>query len=246
MTRFDPNKIRLFVPDDLSAGASLSLSRDHAHYLGTVMRRSSGDAVHLFNGQDGEWRADIQRIDRKKGAVTLVDQTLPQRDCSPLTLAFAPLKRSAMDFVAQKATELGVSDLRPVLTDRTTTRKVNQDRMAATCIEAAEQCERLDIPKIHDVVSLQDLVHDVLKGQTVIYCDEGGDIPPMKTALEGLQPGNDCTILVGPEGGFSAAERQQLQAMDNIVPVSLGPRIMRADTAAIAALTLYQAIQGDL
>jgi 16S rRNA (uracil1498-N3)-methyltransferase len=242
---FDPNIIRLYVTADLAAGASLQLTRDQAHYLGTVMRRKAGDDVHLFNGRDGEWRCAIRHLDRKKGVLRVDEQSLEQINTQPLTLLFAPLKRSAMDFVVQKATELGVTDLQPVLTERTTTRRVNAERMESISLEAAEQCERLDLPTIHEPLELATLLHEELSDRKIIFCDEGDDVPPMLHALQNHKAGGHWSILIGPEGGFTAAERALLRGLDNVVAVGIGPRILRADTAAVAALALYQAALGD-
>ena len=242
---FDPNEIRLFVDHDIAEGASVQLSRDQAHYLGTVMRQKPGDQVFLFNGREGEWGCSILQLDRKKAVVCAARQSRPQQSTASLMLMFAPLKRSAIDFVVQKATELGVTDLQPVLTERTTTRRTNNDRMASIALEAAEQCERLDVPTIHAPEDLTGLLDNDHAGSMIIYCDEGDNVPSMLTALKGVGSG-PWVILIGPEGGFSPSERATLRDQDNVIAVGLGPRILRADTAAVAALTLFQAALGDL
>jgi len=242
---FDPNKIRLYVDHDLANGASVQLSRDQAHYLGTVMHKKAGDQVFLFNGHDGEWACDILHLDQKETVVRATHQSRPQQPAAPLTLMFAPLKHPAIDFLVQKATELGVTDLQPVLTDHTTTRRINSDHLGSIAMEAAEQCERLDIPTIHDPKDLMGLLSGDHAGSTIIYCDEGDNVPGMLTALKGVQSG-PWVILVGPERGFSPTERATLRDQDNVMAVGLGPRILRADTAAVAALTMFQASLGDM
>jgi 16S rRNA (uracil1498-N3)-methyltransferase len=242
---FDPNKIRLYVEDDLMDGSSVQLSRDQVHYLGTVMRQKASDQVYLFNGRDGEWRCDIVGLDRKKAAVQAVKQTRSHQATASLTLMFAPLNLSAIDLLVQKATELGCTDLQPVLTERTMTRCTDSQRMTSVAMEASERCERLDLPTIHEPQELMELLGAGYAGWTVIYCDEGENVPGMMTALEGRK-GGPWAILIGPERGFSPIERANLRNQDNVIAVGLGPRILRADTAAVVALTLFQASLGDL
>ncbi len=242
---FDPNKIRLFVSHDLADGSSVQLSRDQAHYLGTVTHQKVGDQVFLFNGRDGEWGCDILHLDQKKAVVRAAQQSRPQQSTAPLMLMFAPLQRPAIDFLVQKAAELGVTDLQPVLTERTTTKRTNSDRMVSIAVEASEQCERLDVPTIHAPKDLMGLLGSDHAGSMIIYCDEGENVPSMLTALKGVWS-RPWAILIGPERGFSPVERAALRDQDNVMSVGLGPRILRSDTAAVAALALFQAALGDL
>lgn len=251
--------MRLFVDDELNAGAEISLSAAQAHYLRDVMRQREGDALALFNGRDGEWAAEIVQLAKKK-AVLRVSRKLREQTQSPdLWLIFAPVKRSPIDLIAQKATELGVARLQPALTERTVASRVNVERLSAIAIEAAEQSERMTAPEVCQPVKLDVLIDQWPEGRRLMYCDEAGDDPSRPwggetgraaPALEALAPfaGEDAgpwAILTGPEGGFSMAERTRLRGLDFSVPVTLGPRILRADTAVIAAIALWQAALGD-
>jgi 16S rRNA (uracil1498-N3)-methyltransferase len=239
-------KVRLFVEDALTPGAKVALTDAQAHYLIRVMRAGIGDRLLLFNGKDGEWRAQI--IEAKKHGATLACevQTEPQSDVPDLWLVFAPIKKTPADYVAQKATELGVRVLQPVLTHRTIARRVNTDRLRANAIEAAEQSGRVTVPEIREPITLDALFRSWPKDRRILFCDEGGDAAPIADALtarKGEAP--SWAVLTGPEGGFDPEERALLRANACVVPVTLGPRIMRADTASLAALALYQALVGD-
>ncbi len=236
-------KIRLYVETPLQAGAEVALTREQSHYLLNVMRVKEGGAVLLFNGRNGEWRAEIVKTGKKVCVLSLRTQTREQDYVPDLELWFAPVKRAATDAIVQKATELGAAAIRPVLTRRTIATKVREDRLRATVIEAAEQCGRLTVP---DVLAPLDLAEALsrLGERKLLFCDEGGNAPPARAALTGESRGA-WAVLIGPEGGFEPAERAMLQAQDRVVAVSLGPRIMRADTAAIAALSLWQSQLGD-
>ncbi|GJL97239.1 MAG: ribosomal RNA small subunit methyltransferase E [Hyphobacterium sp.] len=235
---------RLYCEHSLSDGASVSPSREESHYLVSVMRRKIGDKVIFFNAKDGEWSARIVTADRK--TVTLTVETLQRAPQSvpDLELLFAPVKKSRTDFIVEKATELGVRHIRPVLTRRTIVDKVRIDRLSALAREAAEQTERFDLPKISEAEKLDAVLRDWPNDRMLIFCDEAGDAMPMLEALRDRAT-SKAAILIGPEGGFTTEERAQIRALPVTLPVSLGPRILRADTAAAAALTIWQSVCGD-
>lgn len=245
-------KIRLFVPADLAKGGQVVLDGGQAHYLVNVMRKSVGDQVLLFNGRDGEWLVEIVKIGKKAVDLTVVSTSRPQTITPDLELLFAPVKKLRLDFLVQKATELGVSSLRPVITARTNA-KVKADRMVANVIEAAEQCGRLDVPQVRPQIALGALLEGWAadasattgEARRLIFCDEAGDVPELSKALQASDYKGPWSLLVGPEGGFTDDERAELRVFEPSMAVSLGPRIMRADTAALAALAVFQAISGD-
>ncbi|MCC6919037.1 MAG: 16S rRNA (uracil(1498)-N(3))-methyltransferase [Alphaproteobacteria bacterium] len=235
-------KVRLFVEADLGAGAEILLSDGQAHYLRHVMRAANGVAVQLFNGRDGEWRAVLD-IAGKRGARAACDRRTRTQAASPdIWLCFAPIKKTAADFVAQKATELGAAVLQPVLTHRTIVTRVNVERMAANAVEAAEQSARLDVPACREPLPLAKLLAAWPAERHLVFCDEAG-APPMLEALKGVAPG-PWGVLIGPEGGFDAEERTAVRALARTIPVSLGSRLLRADTAALATLAILQARLG--
>jgi 16S rRNA (uracil1498-N3)-methyltransferase len=236
--------IRLYVPFDLSAGAAVSLEGDHSRYLVSVMRRGVGDDVALFNGRDGEWRARIAAVAKRALQLILEDQLRPQATGPDLDLIIALVKRTRLETVIEKAAELGARRVRPVVTARTNAETARVARLAAIAMEAAEQTGRLDVPVIAEPVRLDALLRDWDDGRRLLFCDEGGEAPPVLAALAGRPPG-PWAILIGPEGGFSPEERARLRELPYAVPASLGPRILRADTAAISAMTLWQAALGD-
>lgn len=237
-------RIRLFVDATLSADGSVALSRDQAHYLGTVMRRQAGNGLLLFNGRDGEWQASIEEISKRGGTLSLVRQTRPQDVPPDLWLLFAPVKRARLDFMAEHATELGVSALLPVMTERTNAARVNETRLRANAIEAAEQSGRLTVPEIRSAERIERLLTGWEEGRVLFFGDESGGGAP---ATEAFATARDvpAAILIGPEGGFAPRELERLAALPFARGISLGPRILRAETAAIAALTLFQAVAGD-
>lgn len=235
---------RLFVDAPLSQGASLTLERDQAHYLVSVMRRQPGDSVRVFNGRDGEWRAVLALAGKREARLEIAERLRVQAVPPPLTLYFAPVKKARTDFIVEKATELGARAIIPVLTRRTNADRVRTDRLSALAREAAEQTERLDVPQIGEPVRLEALLDAWPQGQRLIFCDESGGVP-MLEALQSEPPEQSWSILIGPEGGFAPEERERLRALRGVLAVSLGPRILRADTAAAAALTLWQAVLGD-
>ena len=236
--------IRLYVDDDLSAGRDVTLSADHAHYLVNVMRQGVGAPLALFNGRDGEWRALIVETSKRACRVALEARTRDQTTVPDLELLIAVVKRSRLETIVEKAAELGAARVRPVLTHRTNADRVRTDRLAAIMVEAAEQCERLEVPAIDEPEKLDRLLDRWDPSRRLIFCDEAGDAADALTALGALTPG-PAAILIGPEGGFSPEERARLRAMPGVTAISLGPRILRADTAAISAMTLYQAAAGD-
>lgn len=239
-----PETIRLFVESDLSAGASLALDPAQTHYLMHVLRRVTGDMVHLFNGRDGEWRARIERVNRSVCTVTLLDQTRVQAPEPDLWLAFAPVKRAPIDAIATKATELGVGALCPVLTQHTSVTRVNVQRLRANAVEAAEQCGRLSVPDVREPMTLGNLIAQWPADRSLMLCDESGTAPPVADALAG-RTGGKWAVLIGPEGGFAQSELDALGKLPFVTAVGLGPRLLRADTAAIAALACLQALVGD-
>lgn len=235
---------RLYCDHSLSDGVEILLDKDASHYLVSVMRRREGENVRLFNGKGGEWLARISAANRK-GASLVVGQQLREPASVPdVELLFAPVKKARTDFIVEKATELGVRRIRPVITRRTIADKVRTDRLSALAREAAEQTERFDLPEISEAETLDRALAGWPADRALIFCDEAGDAAPLAAALAGLGSGK-VAILIGPEGGFTPEERGQIRAVPNAIPVSLGPRILRADTAAAAALTLYQAHCGD-
>ncbi len=239
-----PPKLRLFVDAALSPGAGLALPADQAHYLLTVMRAGAGTPVAVFNGRDGEWLAALEPVGRKGACLHLRAPLRPQEAEPDLWLLFAPIKRARIDFIAEKATELGVSVLQPVFTRHTVMSRVNDERLRAIAVEAAEQCERLSVPMVRPAQALDTLLAAWPNERRLILLDEGGGGRPVAEALTALPPG-PAALLVGPEGGFAPSEQTALRALPFAVPVGLGPRILRADTAALAALACYQALCGD-
>jgi len=237
---------RLYIETALTQGADVSLSKEQAHYLGTVLRKSESDDLRLFNGSSGEWRAEITQLSRKGGTVRLQEQLRAPKTCPDIWLCFAPVRKHRNNFIIEKATELGVSEFHPLITERTQFSRLNIDKARLQAIEAAEQTERLDVPKIHDVAGggIDSYLETWDANRHLIFADEAGDAAPALTALQNM-PRGPAAVLIGPEGGFSPKERDILRAQTFVTPVSLGPRILRADTAALSLLTLWQAVQGD-
>lgn len=241
---YDFRAQRLHVTGDLAAGATIQLEREQANYLLNVLRLADGAAVHLFNGRDGEWRATVARRGKRDAVLDVERQTRPQSGGPDLHYLFAPLKRSRLDYMVQKATELGVSRLQPVMTQHTNAERVNLDRMRANAIEAAEQCSILRIPEIAEPATLVRVLDTWDADRRLIFCDEGAPVADPIAALRAIPPG-PIAVLIGPEGGFSTEERERLVARPFTSRIALGPRIMRADTAAVAALALVNATLGD-
>ncbi len=240
-------KTRLYVAEPLATGQAVGLAAPQAHYLASVLRLARGEAVALFNGRDGEWRATVDGIGRGWCSLAVGERMRAQQASPDLWLVFAPIKRARIDFVAAKATELGVSALHPVITRHTAVGRVNADRLRANAVEAAEQCGRLDVPEVAEPVALDTLLADWPADRHLMVCDETGRAPPIADALAPFVAGppGPWAVLTGPEGGFAEAELDALAKTPFVIPVGLGPRILRADTASVAALALWQARLGD-
>ena len=248
--------IRLHVPDPLTPGARIGLAPEAARYLSTVMRRGVGDELLVFNGRDGEWRVRIAVVTRRDVVLEAVERTRAQDPGPDLELVVALVKRARLETIVEKAAELGCRRVRPVTTRRTNVDAVRLDRLQAIAREASEQTGRLDVPEVAAPVRLDALLDGWEPGRRLMYCDEAGDDPaaewggaqgrarPALDALGGAEAG-PWAVLIGPEGGFAPEERAAIRALPFAVPVALGPRILRADTAAISALTLWQAALGD-
>jgi 16S rRNA (uracil1498-N3)-methyltransferase len=236
--------IRLFVPQALSQGAALGLEEGQSRYLAAVMRQGVGDEVLVFNGTDGEWRAEVTAVTKRAVTLTAQARVRDQTRGPDLDLVVALVKRARLETIVEKAAELGARRVRPVITERTNADHTNVARLQAIATEAAEQTGRLDVPEIFAPVKLERLLADWQAPRALLFCDEAGDARPVLNVLAGAGTG-PWSILIGPEGGFSPAERERLRGLDFAVPASLGPRILRADTAAISALTLWQAALGD-
>jgi 16S rRNA (uracil1498-N3)-methyltransferase len=242
-------KSRLYVTGDLGASMAVALDEGQAHYLLHVLRAKTGNRVLLFNGRDGEWLAEITQAGKRGVTAACLKQTQPQASVPDIWLAFAPVKKTPSDYLVQKAVELGASCLLPVFTRRTIVGRINEERMAANAIEAAEQSARLSVPEIRQGVTLEKLLASWPRERRLFFCDEfgatatNGDAKPLAQAAHGIS--GPAAILTGPEGGFDPAEREMLRALPFVTPVTLGPRILRADTAALAALAVWQSVSGD-
>jgi 16S rRNA (uracil1498-N3)-methyltransferase len=235
---------RLHVAADLAGGLSVTLDSAQAHYLKTVLRLAPGAVVALFNGRDGEWLGRVDGFGKGTGSVTLLEQRRPQEPEPDLWLVFAPIKRARIDFLAEKATELGVSELRPVYTGRTVVGRINLARLRANAIEAAEQTERLTVPELREPENLAALLAHWPAERRLLLCDESGAAAPIAQVLQEAASGR-WAVLVGPEGGFAETELDALRKLPFVCSVGLGPRVLRADTAALAALAVVQALIGD-
>ncbi|MCW5683188.1 MAG: 16S rRNA (uracil(1498)-N(3))-methyltransferase [Pseudolabrys sp.] len=244
MPRYDFRSPRLFVDAPLGAGALVPLAREQAHYLGNVLRLGAGDAVLAFNGRDGEWHATLAG-GKKLSGLTVSEQTRTQPAAGDVYLLFAPLKHARLDYMVQKAVELGASRLVPILTRHTQVARVNLERMRANAIEAAEQCGVLAVPDVAEPVAFSALAFGLER--LVVFCDEAADVADPVTALRAATNASmpPVAVVIGPEGGFTEEERAQLLRAPSVVRLALGPRILRADTAAVAALTVVQAVLGD-
>ncbi|MDJ0613072.1 MAG: 16S rRNA (uracil(1498)-N(3))-methyltransferase [Rhizobiaceae bacterium] len=233
---------RVFVEHDLAANSRFEASREQANYLLNVLRIPDGGSILIFNGRDGEWRAEIEAIGRKK--CNLKPTELVRKQTAPYSLryCFAPLKQGRLDYMVQKAVEMGVGVLQPVITQYTQVRSINESRLRANAIEAAEQCGILNIPDIKPIIPLSELVETMGTSNTLVFCDEER---PHVSAINKFESKTDLTLLIGPEGGFSDEERTLIQTSPNVARLGLGPRILRADTAAVAALAILQSSIGD-
>jgi 16S rRNA (uracil1498-N3)-methyltransferase len=244
MPRYDFRSPRLWVDDPLAAGAELALSAPQANYLRNVLRLEPGHPVLVFNGRDGEWRTVLTAAGKRSAALRLEEQVRAQTEGADLHYCFAPLKHARLDYMVQKAVELGASRLQPVLTRHTQVARVNGERMHANAVEAAEQCGILTLPEIGAPVPLAQWVAGRDPDRLLVFCDEAAEIADPVAALQGGRA-QSLAVLIGPEGGFSEDERAALSRLPNTVRLALGPRILRADTAAVAALTLVQSVLGD-
>lgn len=236
---------RLHVDADLRAGAAVELAKDQAHYLRNVMRLGAGAAVKLFNGRDGEWRAAVGEVSKNRMILAVGERFRPQAAEPDLWLLFAPIKGRRVDAIAEKASELGCAEIRPVTTERTVVSRVNVERLQANAVEAAEQCERLTLPLVRAPEPLGEVIAAWPAGRRLLYADERAGARPIAQALAAEKPGGCWAVLIGPEGGFAPAEQERVRALPQALPVSLGPRLLRADTACFAALALWQAHLGD-
>ena len=244
MARYDFKAQRVFLKADLAEGTMADVSAGQANYVKNVLRLKEGDAIIVFNGRDGEWRASIADAGKRGLTLRIGAKVRDQEDGPDIDYLFAPLKRARLDYMVQKATEMGVSRLQPVLTHRTMPERVNLERMRANVIEAAEQCGILRIPQVLAPRKLADLLAGWDQGRALIFCDEASQERCPFTTLARVPPG-PLALLVGPEGGFDESERALLASKPFVTSISLGPRILRADTAAVAALALVNGVLGD-
>jgi len=233
---------RLHVEGDLSEAAQVNLPREAVHYLTKVLRKSIGDSVRIFNGASGEWRAEITEGQKKTGELRVIEPLRPPAVVPDITLLFAPVRKNRTTFIIEKGTELGVRTFQPVFTSRTQYRRLNVEKATLQAIEAAEQTERLDVPDIREARPLLDVLGE-WDDMPILFADEAGEAE--SAARVCAKHSAPIALLIGPEGGFTDAERTELRARSNVHPVSLGPRILRADTAAIALLSVWQNASGD-
>jgi len=248
MPAYDFRNPRLYIEAPLTGGQGLGLQPAQTNYLRNVLRLKAGAFVLVFNGRDGEWRATLTDSGKRALALEIGEQTRPQTRPLDLHYLFAPLKHARLDYMVQKAVEMGVSRLQPILTRHTQVARVNLDRMRANAIEAAEQCGILTLPEITAPASLAHMLAEREPTRLLVFCDEDAEVKDPVAALAGARPQvapPTLAVLIGPEGGFAADERGALLRAPNIVRLALGPRILRADTAAVAALTLVGAVLGD-
>jgi 16S rRNA (uracil1498-N3)-methyltransferase len=244
MPAYDFRSPRLYVAASLDAGGKIELERAQAHYLAGVMRLRDGDRVLVFNGRDGEWSARIETA-KRTATLHLTEKLRQQTVPGDLHYLFAPLKSARLDYMVQKAVEMGVSRLQPVLTRHGQVARVNLERMRANAVEAAEQCGILTLPNIMEPLALAQATAACEPGRYLVFADEEAEVADPGVALRQLPAGAPLAVLVGPEGGFAEDERAALVKRPNVVRLSLGPRILRADTAAVAVLALVQAVCGD-
>ncbi len=236
---------RLFVEEDLASGLTIGADRQQAHYLRSVLRLSSGAAIALFNGRDGEWLAHLDGIGKGWASLNVDSQLREQTEGPDLWLVFAPIKRARIDFLAEKATELGCRSLVPVLTRFTAVERVNVERLRANAREAAEQCERLDVPAVEAPRPLGKLLDTWPPERRLLVCSERGRADPLSVVLGDQEQEGPTAVMTGPEGGFAESELETMARLPFVTLVSLGPRILRADTAALAALAVWQSVRGD-
>lgn len=244
MERYDFRTQRLFVNVPIKNGTSIELDRKQSNYLLNVLRLKEKAQILVFNGQDGEWFSELVQSGKKSAKLTVLERTREQPNRSNITYYFAPIKQARQDYMIQKAVEMGVGKIQPVLTHHTQVNKVKLDRMHANAIEAAEQCGVLSIAECALPIKFTKFISELDSSTPLVFCDELEASMNAISKLEKLNS-NYIGVLIGPEGGFSPAERKQLLALENTIPISLGPRILRADTAAVAALAIVQTVCGD-
>jgi 16S rRNA (uracil1498-N3)-methyltransferase len=249
MPRYDFRSPRLFVQATLEPDAVVPLDRGQANYLVNVLRLRPGHTVLIFNGRDGEWRAGLVVEGKKQVALAVSEQTRPQPVAGDLHYLFSPLKHARLDYMVQKAVEMGATRLQPVLTRHVQAERINLNRMRANAVEAAEQCGILHLPDVGEPLALARVLAEFDPSRLLVFCDEDAEVKDPVAALAALQPSTaqpiPLAVLIGPEGGFAAEERESILRLPRVVRLSLGPRILRADTAAVAALALVGAILGD-
>ena len=245
MPRYDFGTTRLYVDAPLAQGGEVTLDRDQSNYLVNVLRLGRGDAVLLFNGADGEWRAELAGSGKRSVTLLVATRQRAQTRTGDLHFLFAPLKHARLDYLVQKAVEMGASLLQPVMTRHTQVARVNVDRMRANAIEAAEQCGILRVPEVAEPLAFEKVAAEA--DRLLVFCDEDAEVSDPVAALVAARqaPPHPIAVLIGPEGGFAEEERAVLLRRPKVVRIALGPRILRADTAAIAALALVQAVLGD-
>jgi 16S rRNA (uracil1498-N3)-methyltransferase len=247
--RYDFSAQRLFVEEALAAQREFALGPSQANYLLSVLRKRAGDQILVFNGADGEWLAEIGNASKRGAGLLILQQTRAQENGPDIDYCFAPLKHARLDYMVQKAVEMGARRLMPVLTKRTQVSRINLVRMRANAIEAAEQCGILAVPEIKQETSLSSYLAQRTSDRLLVFCDEEAEaadpVAALRVAKAKLGNASALALLIGPEGGFDPAEREALIAAANVLPISLGPRILRADTAAVAGLALLQAVLGD-
>lgn len=238
--------LRLFVPQaPPEAGGLCELSDRQAHYLRNVMRAETGQPLRVFDGTSGEWLAEIKELSKKKALVSFVEKIREQTNSPDIHVLASPVKKEAFDFMIEKSSELGVKAFQPVICNRTIVQRVNEDRLQAQAVEAAEQCERLDVMRILSIKTLKDVLKSIPLDKKLIFCIERAQAPMILQRLQGGEIRPPLAVLIGPEGGFSPEEVEMVSALQQTVPVSLGPRILRAETALVSALTCVQAVVGD-
>ena len=257
MPRYDFRTPRLFVDAPLASGVEVTLGRSQANHLTSVLRLKRGDDILIFNGRDGEWSAELGGAGRRALVAVAAERVREQPPPGDLHLLFAPLKHARLDYLVQKAVEMGASRLQPVITRHTQVARVNLDRMRANVIEAAQQCGVLSVPEVVEPTPFEGVLRAAGDGRLLVFCDEDAVVKDPVAALAGARPSAQAllpaaaaralplAVLIGPEGGFAEEERAALLERPNVVPIALGPRILRADTAAVAALALVQAVLGD-
>jgi 16S rRNA (uracil1498-N3)-methyltransferase len=258
MPRYDFRTPRIYLDSPLSGGSEVALGREQANYLRNVLRLSQGDALLLFNGRDGEWLATLAATGKRALTARIAERAREQPPVRDLHFLFAPVKHARLDYMVQKAVEMGVSRLQPVITRHTQVARVNLDRMRANAIEAAQQCGVLSLPEVAEPAAFNSIFGTADSDRLLVFCDEDADVKDPVAALAAARPAASAllpaeagraplslAVLIGPEGGFAEDEREVLRRRPNVVRISLGPRILRADTAAVAALALVQAVLGD-